>query len=124
VAYKSTDFKGHLVNCIKKIMKILFCYRYRDGGNYKKYNEIVFENPNNRSLSEIEEIIRENLIDGLWFVADNWEIPNQFFDEYLWNNEIDHNWHEFDEIKNTTEEITEENTIEDLISLIKAKELR
>ena len=98
-------------------MNILFCYRYRDGANYKQYNEIVFSNPLNREVQEIESIIREKLIDGLWFVADNWQIPNQFFKEYMWNNEVDHNWHEFAGIKQTAESITEKNTVEDFILL-------
>ena len=99
-------------------MNILFCYKYRDGSNYKQYNEIVFSNPLKREKKEIELIISEKLIDGLWFVADDWNIPNQFFKEYKWNNEVDHNWHEFEAIKETDENVTEKNTIEDLIRLI------
>ena len=100
-------------------MNILFCYKYRDGANYKQYNEIVFSNPLKREVKEIEIRIKEKLIDGLWFVADKWDIPNQFFKEYIWDNEIDHNWHEFDGIKETEEEVTEKNTIEDFILAIK-----
>ena len=99
-------------------MNILFCYKYRDGANYKQYNEIVFSNPLKRDVIEIELIIREKLIDGLWFVADDWNIANQFFEEYMWNNEVDHNWHELDGIKETEEEATEKNTIEDFIASI------
>lgn len=105
-------------------MNILFCYKYRDGANYKQCNEIVFSNPLKRSIKEIELIIKEKLIDGLWFVADDWDIPNQFFEEYMWNNEVDHNWHEFDGIKNTEEHVTENNTIEDLIQSIKKTSLQ
>ncbi len=100
-------------------MNILFCYKYRDGANYKQYNEIVFYNPLKREVKEIELIIREKLIDGLWFVADYWVIPNQFFKEYMWDNEIDHTWHEFDGIEETEDETTEKNTIEDFITAIK-----
>lgn len=100
-------------------MNILFCYKYRDGANYKQYNEIVFSNPLKREVKEIELIISEKLIDGLWFVADDWNIPNQFFKDYMWDNEIDHLWHEFDEIKETEEVVTEKNTIEDFIRLVK-----
>ena len=99
-------------------MNILFCYKYRDGANYKQYNEIIFSNPLKREIKEIELIITEKLIDGLWFVADSWNIPNQFFKEYMWNDEVDHNWHEFDEIKETEENVTEKNTIEDFILVV------
>ena len=118
MAYNTTDFKGHFVVLQKIIMNILFCYKYRDGANYKQYNEIVFSNPLKKEIKEIELIIRKKLIDGLWFVADDWGIPNQFFKEYMWDNEIDHNWHEFDEIKETEKKVTEKNTIEDFIVIV------
>ncbi len=100
-------------------MNILFYYKYRDGANYKQHNEIVFSNPLKREIKEIELIILEKLIDGLWFVADDWSIPNQFFKEYNWDNKIDHNWHEFDGIKESDKEVTEKNTIEDFIAVVK-----
>ena len=104
-------------------MDILFCYQYRDGANYKQYNEIVFSNPLKRDLKEIESIIKEKLIDGLWFVADDWSVPNQFFKEYGWDNEIDHTWHEFQEIKETEEKVTKKNTIEDFIKAVEKTKL-
>lgn len=104
-------------------MNILFCYKYRDGTNYKQYNEIVFSNPKKRRVNEIELTIREKLIDGQWFVADLWKIPNQFFKNYAWDEEIDHSWHEFDEIAGTDKEVTEKNTIEDLIVAVKKTKL-
>src|SRR5437763_1814172 len=100
-------------------MNILFCYQYRDGANYKQYNEIIFSNPLNRKIGEIEICITQKPIDRTWFVADEWKIPNQFFKEYTLDNEIDHNWHEFDGVKETKEEPTEKNTIEEFLSLIK-----
>jgi hypothetical protein len=99
-------------------MNILFCYKYRDGANYKQYNEIVFSNPLKREVKEIELFVKEKLIDGSWFVADDWNIPNHFFKEYMWDNKIDHNWHEFDEIKETHRDVTEKNTIEDFITSV------
>jgi hypothetical protein len=104
-------------------MNILFCYKYRDGANNKQYNEIIFANPQNTELKEIELLIRQKLIDGLWFVVDDWKIPNQFIKNYMWGNEIDHNWHEFDGVEETKDETTERNTIEDLVSLIKLTKL-
>lgn len=41
----------------------------------------------------------------------------------MWDNEIDHNWHEFDEIKETEENLTEKNTIEDFIQVVKKTKL-
>ena len=36
----------------------------------------------------------------------------------MWDNKIDHNWHEFDEIKETEKEVTETNTIEDFMASV------
>lgn len=86
---------------------------YRDGANYKNYNELVFENPDNLSVDDIDKQIRKHLIDNTWFVADNWHIPNMFFEDYTWNNEIDHTYHEYcqvipsDESKNQPKTILE-----------------
>lgn len=100
-------------------MNICFSYLYRDGANYKQYNEVIFANPSNRTLKEIESIIFTKLINGLWFVAKEWNIPNQFFKDFPYNEGIDHNWHEFDCIKITRRKKTEENTIDKFLELVK-----
>ncbi len=99
-------------------MNIKFSYLYRDGGNYKNYNEVIFDNPNGRSKEEIETVVRNSLIDTIWFVANNWNLPDMHFQEYPWNSEIDHEWHEFDCLEETSELSTEKISIEDFISLI------
>jgi hypothetical protein len=104
-------------------MNILFCYLYRDGSNYKQYHEIVFGNPLNRKIEEIENLLTQKLIDGLWFVAEEWDIPNQFFKEYPWDYETDHNWHEYIGIAETKNTITESSTIEEFLYLIEKTKL-
>ena len=99
-------------------MNIKFCYQYRDGANYKQYNELIFANPTNKSSQKIELIIRQYLIDEMWFVADDWNIANQFFKNYVFNNEIDHSWHEFDGVEETAEQVTEQNNIEQFLLLV------
>ncbi|MBS1527442.1 MAG: hypothetical protein JST19_17475 [Bacteroidetes bacterium] len=59
---------------------IKFSYLYRDGGNYKKFDSVVFPNPDNRNLSEIESLIRSKLIDETWFYADEWRVPELFLE--------------------------------------------
>ncbi len=59
----------------------------------------------------------------MWFIADDWQIPNQFFDEYIWSIEKDHNWHEFDGIEKTNEEVTVENSIDGFLSYIVKRKL-
>jgi hypothetical protein len=45
-------------------MNIKLTYLYRDGANYKKFNEVVFLNKNGLAITEIEDRIRPYLIDG------------------------------------------------------------
>ena len=66
-------------------MNIKFSYLYRDGANYKQFNKIVFNNPTNLTLLEIEAAINAKLIDNQWFVAIDWGLPDLHFKEYTWD---------------------------------------
>lgn len=93
-------------------MNIKFSYLYRDYSNYKKFNSIVLSNSDNISISEVEKSIRENLIDGEFFNAQNVGLPSLFFDE---KNEDDHMRHEFESIQETTDTPNIEVNIENLV---------
>jgi hypothetical protein len=80
---------------------IKFSYRYRDGANYKNHSFIILNNPTNIALAEAENIIHQKLIDGTWFYADMWNLPDLHFG--TWDNEIDHTWHEFEDVEFTAE---------------------
>lgn len=80
---------------------IKFSYRYRDGANYKNHSFIIFNNPTDLALAEIEASILSKLIDNTWFYADKWNVPDLHFG--TWDNEIDHIWHEFESIEFTDE---------------------
>ena len=99
-------------------MNLKFAYLYRDGANYKNYNEVIFSNSNNRPVAEVETVIREALIDGTWFVAKKWNLTDMHFVEYPWDSGIDHDWHEFDYIEETSELPTEKIPIEEFLSKI------
>jgi hypothetical protein len=94
---------------------IKFNYLYCDCGNYKKYTSIVFSNPNNIELSELEKLIRSKLIDGTWFYADDWKLPEIFLETFDYK--IDPTWHEFESIEYTHE------LAKQLVSVEKLKEL-
>ena len=81
---------------------IKFSYFYRDGGNYKKFDYVIFANPDNIGLSEIENIIQEKLIDETWFYADEWKLPELFLETFHFR--VDPTWHEFEAIEYTNEE--------------------
>ncbi len=104
-------------------MNLKFCYLYRDGANYKNFNEIIFSNPNTLSPNKVEEVIRKHLIDGQWFVPKEWKVADMHFTEYDWDSDIDHEWHEFEKIEETLEKATEENSIEDFLFLVKKTKL-
>lgn len=94
-------------------MHLKFNYLYRDAGNYKNYGFVIFSNGNNEDPETLEKTIREHLIDGEFFYPEDLVKP-VFFDEY--NEELDHGWHEFDSVEETTEEPTDARDIEDFIA--------
>ena len=95
---------------------IKFNYLYRDGNNYKQFGYIIFCNPSNVDVEVIESIIRSELIDGEFFIAENWDIPTLFFEVH---NEDDHAWHEFSSIEITDESPTTNIAMEDFILRLK-----
>jgi hypothetical protein len=99
-------------------MNIKLSYLYRDGANYKQFNEVVFHNPRNLSTQEIAATIKEKLIDSQWFVAKDWGLPDLHFKEFTWDSEIDHDWHEFESIEETLDLVTTGNNIEDFLLLV------
>jgi hypothetical protein len=88
---------------------IALSYMYRDGGNYKNHNSVIFGNPDKCVLGQIEPVIRSRLIDGGWFYIQNWGLKDLHFDK--WDDEIDHTFHEFEGIEYTDEQPTDERTI-------------
>ncbi|MFB0499251.1 hypothetical protein ABID99_005488 [Mucilaginibacter sp. OAE612] len=80
---------------------IKFYYLYRDGGSYKNFNSIVFDNPQNIELSALEDLIRSKLISHHWFYADQWQLPDLHFG--TWDDELDHSFHEFGSVEYTNE---------------------
>jgi len=82
-------------------MNIRLHYRYRDAGNYKQYGYVVFCNSHNLPLNEIERRIRAALIDGEYFNPLRWRIPSLHVG--TWDDELDHDWHEFESLEETAE---------------------
>jgi hypothetical protein len=80
---------------------IKFWYKYRDGANYKNHEAIVFDNPDNIDIVELEKLIHSKLISDTWFYVDEWGLPDLHFT--TWDNELDHSFHEFDSVEYTCE---------------------
>ena len=79
---------------------IQFNHLYRDGGNYKKFHSIIFENDKTISIEELEYLIKSKLIDG-GFYADQWKIPEIFLNSFDYK--TDPTWHEFESIEYSDE---------------------
>lgn len=80
---------------------IKFHYRYRDGANYKNHSFVILNSLTDLALAELESIIQQKLIEDTWFYADKWNLPDLHFG--MWDNEIDHTWHEFESVEFTDE---------------------
>ncbi len=80
---------------------IQFHYIYRDGANYKNLGSVIFANDTYISLSELDDIIKSKLISGSYFYANEWEIPDLHFGS--WDQEFDHDFHEFECLEYTDE---------------------
>lgn len=74
-------------------MNVQFEYLYRDAGNFKKWNTVVFTNPANASVDTLTQQAREVLIDQSYFVAEKAGVPDLHFSSY--DEDLDHGWHEF-----------------------------
>jgi hypothetical protein len=97
-------------------MNIKFCYRYRDYANYKKYNEVVFSNPSNKPIHEVEQFILDHLFDDKLFYSTEWNLPDLHFDD--WDPDIDHFVHEFDSVNETDEAPTIQKSLDEFFEIV------
>lgn len=74
---------------------IRFNYLHRDSGNWKKFGSKKFSNPEQLTIEEIAQKIRENLIDQEYFYPDQVGIKKFKFHRYL----DDHSWYEFESVE-------------------------
>jgi hypothetical protein len=75
---------------------IAIAYCYRDYDNHKREGIAIFTNPYQLSQSLTLSIIRNRLENGLWFIAQNWQLPDLHFTD--WNERADHLYHEFTDL--------------------------
>jgi len=85
-----------------------FSYLYRDGGNYKKFGRVIFTNPDQLDCGTIQKEIMEAFLEDGMFIADQARVPDVFL---FANGELsfdDHCYHEFDTVRSTEEDPTDE----------------
>jgi len=75
---------------------IKFVYLYRDGANYKSWGEVVFTNPDQLTLDEIENRLVDAFLQDKLFIAHQIFIPEKFLFVSGKSTKFDHCYHEFD----------------------------
>lgn len=78
-------------------MNVILEYLYRDSGNNKVWGKELFSNKYNFDRHDLLKMIRENLIDGEFFIAEQVGLTPLYFEKCDY--ELDHGWHEFFDIK-------------------------
>lgn len=95
---------------------IKLTYLYRDAGNYKLWNDIIFSNRLEICLDLISRFIITNLIEGEFFIPEMWELPRLSFDNF--DSELDHSYHEFYAIEIASTNHRPEKDIRELLLTI------
>lgn len=101
---------------------IRFNYLYRDSGNYKKFGSKLFSNPNGLTSNEIEQNIRQNLIDQEYFYPE--QVGIKKFKFHL--NLDDYSWYEFESVEiliniNNNDQSKELRSINDFLLQLKRR---
>lgn len=95
-------------------MNIKLNYLYRDAGNYKVYDSVIFSNPDNISVSQIKESLLEKFIDQEYFNPDDFKISRLSHPDY--NPDFDHSWNEFESLESTNEAPTDPRNIKEFVN--------
>lgn len=86
---------------------IKFNYLYRDAGNYKIFDSVIFTNRAGMDIDSVELAVRSKLTDGIYFIPEKWKIPRLSFEGY--SPELDHDFHEFESVEETNENSNDED---------------
>jgi hypothetical protein len=89
---------------------IQFNYLYRDGGNYKKWAEVVFTNPDGLSPEDITRTLRGCFLQDGLFVASQVHLPEVFLFAKGNATSDDHCFHEFDGVTVSTQSPKDDHT--------------
>lgn len=82
---------------------IKFSYLYRDAGNYKKWANVVFSNPDGLTVDAVKRVLMDAFLpDGL-FIARQIQIPETFLFDQGEARSDDHCFHELDSIEGSLE---------------------
>lgn len=97
-------------------MNISFDYLYRDAGNNKLYNSVIYKNEHNFPLIFLRRAIEACFYLRVYFVPETLNIPRLKFRND--DPDLDHLWHEFDSISETDLPNTEGMNVTGLLELL------
>lgn len=86
---------------------IKFVYLYRDGANYKSWDDIVFTNPDQLDIEEIDNRLNAAFLVDRLFIACQISIPEKFLFLDGKFTRFDHCYHEFDHVEFCKEKPTD-----------------
>lgn len=89
---------------------IRFEYLFRDEGNYKIFQFVIFSNPERVEIEKFEEKIKEKIHEFGFFYPSEWNLPLETFNE-----DEETSCAEFVELSNTKEEPTVNYSVEQMI---------
>ena len=103
-------------------MNLAIHYMYRDGANWKEFTHVIFTNPRNLLVADVEKVLFSCLVDGDKFVAENVGLPTAYLDDR--DDPDAHGYHQFLSVKETEKEATDERSITRLLIDFAAENLR
>lgn len=95
-------------------MNIKMTYLYRDGGNYKYRQDVVFSNRASKTVEQLTEEIRKHLISGQFFDQSLAPVPIEYTEPF--DPELDHTWLEFDSFEAVDEPAQVEEDVTQFIN--------
>ena len=100
------------------IQNIKFKYLYRDFGNYKNVGSVVFPNPDNISIIEVNEELEKAFHQSIFFVAQQIGLQELFFKDFPSDDDI--SFHEFDGVEMSDEAPNDlyKRTIKEFVQLV------
>ena len=101
-------------------MNVKFNYLYRDAGNYKSWGLVIFRNPEELSINEIEQRLRQSFFQHDLFIAGQIGIPEVFLYGAADATEDDISFHEFDSVELTDDTSNDQGnrTIRDFLHVV------
>jgi len=104
-------------------MNTTFSYLYRDAGNNKSRAAVIFKGA---FKPEDAERLRRAFDSSTYFIAEQVGVPVAYLFRrgYEFNEEIDHCYHEFDDIELTEEQPTDGRTIDRFVTDVQRQAAR